>query len=418
MSKLIRSSILSTGRATKTKLKTLEKIRLKGQELTKKYIEIVWNRLKTEMNDSNNDLDIILDKHADSKFYKQITTTDTTARFKQVCATKATALVQALYNKQKARLYYIKKLSIPEENESEIQRKKRLKSIDNIKKKMQDIWNKPPEIQHFSLELNANCIEFIKSSSKHKSWIKIKQIFPGEKLYLPYFETKHSKKYKKDGWNRSEFLQITEKNIIKCVFKKPIPIPKSTGNVIGCDIGISSVFALSDFRISHDEKVGSKSYNLVEIYNKICKSKVNSNHCKRLKTHAINYCNRVLNNISLSNIKELHTEDLKDLRFGRKCRPFLRCWRYPVIMQKIDSLCEENGINHIKISKDYTSQRCSLCGWVQKDNRKNKLFRCLKCTYSCDADINAAKNLSFLNENDIIKGNSLIGFYYKIRRLV
>lgn len=42
----------------------------------------------------------------------------------------------------------------------------------------------------------------------------------------------------------------------------------------------------------------------------------------------------------------------------------------------------------------YTSQCCSACGYVDKDNRKKQAeFVCLACGYSENADLNAAKNI-------------------------
>jgi putative transposase len=46
-----------------------------------------------------------------------------------------------------------------------------------------------------------------------------------------------------------------------------------------------------------------------------------------------------------------------------------------------------------KINPAYTSQRCSACGHVAADSRKNQaLFRCVACGYVCHADVNAARN--------------------------
>ena len=410
--KLTRSLILSMGRVTKLKLKRLENIRLTGLDLTKKYMEIEWNRIKNDMQNPDIDNDTIIKKYASSDLYKSIEDTNITVRFKQICAKKAIDLIKAICNKQKAREYWVKNLNESPENETKEGAEKRLEKQKNLKTIIQNIWNSPPQIKRFSLELNANCMKFITSTSKHKTWIKINNIFPGEKLFIPYFETKHSKKYKKQQWVKADFLQIMQHGI-KCVFNKPIPPKKVTGDIVGCDIGINSVYVMSNFQKSRDEKVGEKSYNLVNLYSKICKKQLNSKACKKAKTHAIQYANLCLNKIDFRYIKELHIEALSNIRWGKKTTPFLRCWRYPLIIQKITNMCKEKGVKVVEIPNAYTSQRCSLCGWVQKSNRKKELFSCLKCKYSLNSDINAAKNLALLNKNDVIKGNSTIGFYYK-----
>lgn len=48
----------------------------------------------------------------------------------------------------------------------------------------------------------------------------------------------------------------------------------------------------------------------------------------------------------------------------------------------------------IKIAPQYTSQKCSKCGYVSKDNRKSQAnFKCMACGFECNADYNAALNI-------------------------
>lgn len=43
----------------------------------------------------------------------------------------------------------------------------------------------------------------------------------------------------------------------------------------------------------------------------------------------------------------------------------------------------------------YTSLRCSACGWIDKNSRKNQAeFECVSCGFTCNADINAATNIA------------------------
>jgi putative transposase len=48
-----------------------------------------------------------------------------------------------------------------------------------------------------------------------------------------------------------------------------------------------------------------------------------------------------------------------------------------------------------KINPAYTSQRCSACGHVAAESRESQvLFRCVACTYTGNADVNAARNIA------------------------
>ena len=49
-----------------------------------------------------------------------------------------------------------------------------------------------------------------------------------------------------------------------------------------------------------------------------------------------------------------------------------------------------------EVDNKFRSQRCSACGYVNKKNRKSQSeFKCVKCSHTAHADLNAAKNLSF-----------------------
>jgi putative transposase len=48
-----------------------------------------------------------------------------------------------------------------------------------------------------------------------------------------------------------------------------------------------------------------------------------------------------------------------------------------------------------KINPAYTSQRCSACGHTAAESRKSQaLFVCVACHFTCNADVNAARNIA------------------------
>ena len=49
----------------------------------------------------------------------------------------------------------------------------------------------------------------------------------------------------------------------------------------------------------------------------------------------------------------------------------------------------------MKVNPAYTSQCCSGCGHVAKDNRESQaVFLCVACGYTGNADVNAAINIA------------------------
>jgi putative transposase len=48
-----------------------------------------------------------------------------------------------------------------------------------------------------------------------------------------------------------------------------------------------------------------------------------------------------------------------------------------------------------KVNPAFTSQRCSACGHVHRKSRESQaIFRCTACGYTCNADVNAARNIA------------------------
>jgi len=54
----------------------------------------------------------------------------------------------------------------------------------------------------------------------------------------------------------------------------------------------------------------------------------------------------------------------------------------------------------VAVNPAYTSQTCSACGCVNRENRPDQAtFCCIECGYSDNADVNAAKNILHLALN-------------------
>lgn len=61
-------------------------------------------------------------------------------------------------------------------------------------------------------------------------------------------------------------------------------------------------------------------------------------------------------------------------------------------------LAYKTGGNTVVVNPAYTSQRCSACGHIERDNRESQaVFRCVECSHFDNADVNAAKNIKALH---------------------
>lgn len=86
---------------------------------------------------------------------------------------------------------------------------------------------------------------------------------------------------------------------------------------------------------------------------------------------------------------------------------FLKEWSYFDLQSKVKYKALEQGIEFKLINPKYTSQRCSKCGNIHKENRDCKnnqsKFECNFCGHVENADVNASKNISLPNIEDLIK---------------
>lgn len=105
----------------------------------------------------------------------------------------------------------------------------------------------------------------------------------------------------------------------------------------------------------------------------------------------------------------IQMEDLKDMK-GAADNKFLRDWTYFDLRQKIKYKAEEHGIALVLVNPRYTSQRCSQCGHIDRNNRPKEekgqaFFQCTHCGYKANADYNASVNLATKNIDKIIEND-------------
>jgi|WetSurMetagenome_2_1015567.scaffolds.fasta_scaffold18643_6 IS605 OrfB family transposase len=110
----------------------------------------------------------------------------------------------------------------------------------------------------------------------------------------------------------------------------------------------------------------------------------------------------------------IQVEDLGGLR-DKLSGTFLgQMWRYYQLHTFIQYKAEEHGIKFRKVSPQYTSRRCSLCGRIDaaftRKARDEKAgdgyaarFECPTCQFKADADYNAARNLAVDGIEGIIR---------------
>ncbi|MFH1224347.1 MAG: transposase [Candidatus Diapherotrites archaeon] len=83
----------------------------------------------------------------------------------------------------------------------------------------------------------------------------------------------------------------------------------------------------------------------------------------------------------------------RKINYSRKMNMLLHGWSFAQLQSFIAYKAAWAGIPVAYVKADYTSQCCSKCGHTEKANRKGRIFRCRKCGYALNADLNAAINI-------------------------
>jgi putative transposase len=87
-------------------------------------------------------------------------------------------------------------------------------------------------------------------------------------------------------------------------------------------------------------------------------------------------------------------EDLEQIRERISDGKKFQQWAFRELQEQTEHKAELAGIVVETVEPSYTSQQCSKCGCTLEENRDSQQFECLDCSYSVNADYNAAKNVA------------------------
>lgn len=193
-------------------------------------------------------------------------------------------------------------------------------------------------------------------------------------------------------------------------------------SVLGIDLGITLLAALSTkeaiLPISSFRKMEEK---LAHLQRQLAKKKKGSRNARKIR-HKIQKCHvRIANirndhlhkatttlckNHAVLVVENLQVKEMsqsakgtienpgKNVKKKSKLNKSILDQGWGEFVRQITYKQQWMGGYVIKVAPQYTSQRCSCCGYTAKENRPTQAkFRCLKCGHTENADINAAKNI-------------------------
>lgn len=319
------------------------------------------------------------------------------ARALQAAAQQAGGIIRSAITKSKRREFIYNKLL----KENKIKEAQRLLKIINETKITK------PQIKSLQPQLDKRfAIIELENNTSFDGWLILKSLGNKLKIVLPFKRTKHFNKLFKNGSLKTSIRLSNKEVTFNFEIQEKLQI---SGQTLGVDIGINKTISVSNGFQSQQDKHG---WDLTNIQQKLARKKKGSKAFKRAQAHRINYINWSINKLNLKGVKEVRLEKIKNLRFKRCTNRFMTHWTYKSIFDKLRLNCEQYGVRVTQVDPAFTSQRCSSCGWTRRINRSGVHFKCSKCGFTADADLNAARNISLdLPLVDRLKSDRS-GFYW------
>jgi IS605 OrfB family transposase len=113
------------------------------------------------------------------------------------------------------------------------------------------------------------------------------------------------------------------------------------------------------------------------------------NHC--ISKSIVALAKDTLSGIALENLTGIRER----VTGYRELRASIGKWAFFEIASFIQYKAQVLGVPVYFVDPRNTSQQCSKCGFIDKDNRKTQSeFFCLQCGHKDNADVNAAKNIA------------------------
>jgi len=187
--------------------------------------------------------------------------------------------------------------------------------------------------------------------------------------------------------------------------EKQVEIESNAVNptVMGVDLGIDNLAVTSTGRFFSGDKLNHSRRRFEEIRGKLQEKGTQSAHrtIQSMGGRENRFACDTLHQISKKLVEEavshdvdvIAFENLEDIRNNLPPQKMFHSWAFKTLYEYVEYKAEERGIDVEQVNTEYTSQRCSKCGFTVKQNRDGSDFQCRKCGYQLHSDYNAAKNI-------------------------
>ncbi|HEY3228485.1 MAG TPA: transposase [Roseiflexaceae bacterium] len=189
----------------------------------------------------------------------------------------------------------------------------------------------------------------------------------------------------------------------------PPPAVAPTDQIVGVDLGINRPAVTSNNRFLGQRRWKAVEGRYFRLTRALQKSGTKSakRHLRKVKRHRARFrrdADHVLSKqivaaaepgstLVLENLKDIRKRMQAKRRTQTKRR--MHSWPFASLKAKVEYKAEERGCTVVAVDPRHTSQACSRCGHSARNNRRSQsVFKCRKCGFQLNADLNAARNIA------------------------
>lgn len=230
------------------------------------------------------------------------------------------------------------------------------------------------------------------------------------RLTYPFTKYAYMDKYKGEYTNAQLIIThgVAFLNVQVRIPDTPTPA-KREPKVLGVDLGVLNIVTCSDNAFFNSKKLrnvkGRFQYlksKLQHLGTRSAKRKLKrlSGRERRFVRHVNHIISKQIVNKPFQVIALEKLEIKKTKKNGRRFNRKLGNWSYGQLSTFIKYKAESIGKTVVEVNPRHTSQMCSICGYINKSNRKGLAFKCRKCGYELNSDLNAARNIAVLGMSE------------------
>lgn len=231
-----------------------------------------------------------------------------------------------------------------------------------------------------------------KKTKEFDRWLELRSIGNKISIDIPIKLHKHFNELMAKGKQLSSY--IITRNYVQFCFEIKKDKKKEVHEAVGVDTGINALASLSN-----GKQFGTDIKDCIERI-KRCKhgSKGQQRARRALRQRMDEVAKQVVAEgdlIVVENLKGLSHKTKLKRRLSKNIRRSIGSWNWKYWLRRLQMGTEDNRVVFRSTSPWNTSISCPSCGFADKRNRNREVFRCQKCGYTDNADINAARNILF-----------------------